>query len=384
MATGLVSKSNRTALGEIGQSYNRSYIASLDYLRALAAFTIVIYHGLITFRGYTNNGPWNLERWPAFWNPLAAYFVEGHTAVALFMVLSGYVLTMGVIGRDLLYWRFMKNRALRIYPLYIFLLMFGISLHPEAFNIQSFFQAILPLANNPGSFQTEVITALFWTVSVEFQFYFIFPFLIRFIEKEGKIYITLVIVMMLVFSGISTFYSIDTNQFAYHTIFGRLSQFLLGMGAAYIPSRTWMSAKFALPLGAVAMLSLLLAYHRMGGYPVHTWWKLVWPVVEAIGWSCIILTSINSPHRMPLRFGRIIKIIANMSFSMYLIHSIVFQIFGERKLYLTPFKSVYENAFLNSFLLVPIVAVLSYMTYRLIEFPFMELRVRYVSTGPQS
>lgn len=372
----------RAGLGEVGHSRNRAYVAALDYLRALAAFTVVIYHGLIAYRGYTNVGPWKFEGWPQFWNPLAIYFVEGHTAVTLFMVLSGYVLTKGALGRELSYWRFIKNRALRIYPLYIFLMMFGVSLHPEAFSLAGFFQTLLPFANVPGSFQSEVVTALFWTVAVEFQFYLVFPFLIRFISTEGLCYAIYVIGMMMVFAAISMFYSTDGNAFAYTSIFGRLNQFLIGMSAAYCFNKDFISPKWVLPGAVAGILVMLTAYHRLGGYPLHAWWKLIWPVIEAIGWSGVILASVSSPYRMPVYLGRFTIIVANMSFSLYLIHSLVFQIIGERKFYFTPLQSVYGNGFINAFVAVPAIFALSYMTYWLIERPFMQLRVRYLGPPP--
>ena len=63
-------------------------------------------------------------------NPLTVVLFEGHTGVALFMVLSGYILASGTFGKDISYAGFLRNRFLRIFPLLIVVL--GVfALHSE-------------------------------------------------------------------------------------------------------------------------------------------------------------------------------------------------------------------------------------------------------------
>jgi uncharacterized membrane protein len=78
------------------RSKNIEYLVGIDHLRALAALLIVFYHGQQLFyldtmrlRGLV------AEPWARANDPFSALVIEGHTAVALFMVLSGFIFTYG-------------------------------------------------------------------------------------------------------------------------------------------------------------------------------------------------------------------------------------------------------------------------------------------------
>ena len=294
------------------------------------------------------------------------------------MVLSGYVLTRGVIGKRVSYGQFIVNRLLRIAPLYIFVTIYGVSIHPETFSMSGLAQTILPFANVPGGLQSEVLTALFWSVAVEFQFYLIFPFLKTFMDRRGASYGLYVIALFFIFRVLALAFKVDMQHFIYVTIFGRMDQFLIGMMLAFLPTYRWQSHRSTLPVILLLGLSCLTVYHRLGGYPVYAWWKLFWPSAEAALWALVIMASLHAPYRMPQVAKKILIVIANMSFSIYIVHSTVLQILGERNLYLHVTDRVYPNALANSLLfLVPVLA-LSWVTYSVIEKPFMDLRGRYV------
>ncbi len=64
------------------ESKNIGYVAKLDHLQFLAAFTVIEYHADIWFRSIGA---------PPEWLPLPL-FHRGYTGVALFMVISGMIL----------------------------------------------------------------------------------------------------------------------------------------------------------------------------------------------------------------------------------------------------------------------------------------------------
>src|SRR5690606_19026122 len=121
-----------------------------------------------------------------------------HTAVALFMVLSGFIFTYGTYGRSVDYGRFMTNRLLRIYPLFVCVLMVGIAANPASFKLDAFITTILPLAN-VQLLQTGPFTAMAWAVAVEFQFYLVFPFLLRFLNAGVLRFILSILACALLF-----------------------------------------------------------------------------------------------------------------------------------------------------------------------------------------
>ncbi len=72
------------------QSKNTEYLPAIDQIRGLAALLILFYHGL-TFISYQmiHQKPFSLDHWLVADTPITAILIEGHTAVSLFMVLSG-------------------------------------------------------------------------------------------------------------------------------------------------------------------------------------------------------------------------------------------------------------------------------------------------------
>ena len=95
------------------QSSNIAYVPALDHIRAYAALLALFYHGLQLFWHQAAYGSlFDATHWLATGNPLLALLVEGHTAVALFMVLSGFIFTWGAKGRNIVYRSFIRNRLL--------------------------------------------------------------------------------------------------------------------------------------------------------------------------------------------------------------------------------------------------------------------------------
>ena len=102
------------------KSPNIDYLPAIDHLRGLAALLIVFYHGLhvISYR-LRFGAAFGFDGWLQPANPLLAALAEGHTAVSLFMVLSGFIFTIGALGRGISTAGFLRNRFLRTYPLFL-------------------------------------------------------------------------------------------------------------------------------------------------------------------------------------------------------------------------------------------------------------------------
>jgi len=195
------------------KSSSFTYFSRLDHLRLLAALMVLFWHGMRYFQQVPT------AELPAFW-PLS-FAQEGHTGVALFMVLSGFIFQTLCRGKEVNYFEFIRNRVLRIAPLFIFwtLLYFYIGDVDPA----KLFIAIVGLMNK------GTIPGVGWTIIVEFQFYLLFPFLLIFTRQYGLRYLVCLL-LFAVFFRWSIWYTVGTVQdLSYSTIFGRIDQFLLGM-----------------------------------------------------------------------------------------------------------------------------------------------------------
>jgi peptidoglycan/LPS O-acetylase OafA/YrhL len=86
---------------------------------------VLFYHGLQLFGAQLALGSsFDLaQHWLRPSNPLLAINEEGHSGVGLFIVLSGFILSLRAIGNTVNYKPFLIARILRIYPMLVICLL---------------------------------------------------------------------------------------------------------------------------------------------------------------------------------------------------------------------------------------------------------------------
>ncbi|HLI87898.1 MAG TPA: acyltransferase [Ktedonobacteraceae bacterium] len=170
----------------------RSIIAPLDGVRALACLSVVAYHlSLVTTH--------DLPLWdPTQISPLiSSIALAGDTGVTLFFILSGFLLFLPY-AKALLFdaeWpslrHFYLRRALRILPAYYVSLLLMVLiynpeyLHPDHWTRLSLFLTLF-MDSFDGTYRQ--INGPFWSLAVEWQFYLLLPFLalaLRSIVRRG-------------------------------------------------------------------------------------------------------------------------------------------------------------------------------------------------------
>jgi peptidoglycan/LPS O-acetylase OafA/YrhL len=354
-----------------GWSRNIGYIPALHHLRCLAAFLVFAHHYL----RYYHFG----------WTPQPRLFwlgaiTEGYTGVGLFFALSGYLFTTIALDAKgkIHYAAFLKNRVLRIFPLYAFVFALAIALKPDNLHGVNLFDFLVSNLGSPVS--SSFITGAAWTISIEFAFYLLFPFLVRFKRVEILQLIGLILVAKL---GI--FLSIERANFAmYASIFGRFDQFLIGMLAAYWAKdrQDWLlrHSRWLLAVSVIALwaaLACLARYASNFGPPKHWLW-LAWPTLEALLWSAVIVSYVAKPIAWPPWLDRLLQRGGEISYSLYMLHFLAIMVLFNSIGFVQLTGNVALDLLLNAIPVTLLVWLLAATSFAAIERPFLRLRQRYL------
>jgi peptidoglycan/LPS O-acetylase OafA/YrhL len=371
------------------RSKNRAYLPAVDHLRFAAAALVVLYHGSQLLRSPTPAPPSfdPAKDWSYSLNPLKTFVFEGHTGVALFMVLSGFILTMGSLGRDIEYGSFLRNRFLRVGPLYVVLLFIAVTAGGAAFSLLGLLQTLAGFGTLPGGFTMGPFAMILWTVGVELQFYLVFPLFLRLLNSSGPRSLVLFVCSMMAFRTLAalTAPGLDLNQFTYFSLVGRIDQFLIGMLAAWAFPRVREAAGRVWLTGAAVVLAvaMLWCFNQVHGYAEPHLWRTLYVDVEAVVWAGVIVTYVSTARFVQGRMSTAAAWLGERSYGMYLLHMPLIFLLSMRGWGVSLGRGVVVDATATALLVVlPAVTVLATLSFASVERPFLSLRRRYVVSAP--
>ena len=361
--------------GSDGGSRNRTYIGAVDQMRAGFALLVMFYHG-------QHLGD---SAWPVAQNPLTALLVEGHTGVAAFMVLSGFIFMQGTIGARVDWRRFLRNRVLRIYPLYLVVVVFGVS----AYRREVSFDIAVGLLPLPifGMDRIGAFGAMTWAVALECQFYLLFPVLHGLLQSHGRGFLVRLIILAVALRIAAGLLGADMQAVSFWTIAGRLDQFLLGMLAGQYygvnPERCRRLLACQFPAAVALVFAGLQGFNHLGGWTAGGWWRALWPTAEGLMWTYFILCYIGAARWLPGLLSRTAESVGLISYSIYLLHLVIVTILVTHGWAIAPFRYRPYNAFATTLLIaLPVTLAVAWLSYTTIEAPLLSLRSRYV-VGPR-
>lgn len=370
------------------KSTNQLYIRGIDHLRAVAALLVLFYHtihsGNLISQSYVPG------------NPFLGFLEEGHTGVALFITITGFIFTTIIGDKQIVYSRFLFNRFLRIFPLLFILSLFA------AFVVEGVHEADpLALSKFFNLFGGGVYWGT-WTLVVEFQFYLFFPvFFVYFREHcQGSLrkYLPFIGLIVLAFAFRVIFYSQSGNaqDIGYWTIFGRIDQFMLGAMASLLlqdckDSPLWRKPYVGLVVALASLLLLVFMYQMLNVREVFVteppssslWWLLI-PAAEGLLYAGLVFGWVIFTREMNGKVSAFFAYIGAISYSTYLIHfgMLLFCLQLTNRLGIVFSESVMLNKLLLAILLVyPLTLCLSVLSYELIEKPFFRKRVNYIKNS---
>jgi peptidoglycan/LPS O-acetylase OafA/YrhL len=358
--------------GKAVESKNIERIPRLDHLRFFAASIVVLYHYFGKVVPVDVNGR----------NIVFNVMLEGRSGVDVFFVLSGFIFGMIGYGKRIRYLDFVWSRIVRIYPLYLFAILLVLAAYPEKFVPIDSVLLMFPLLIVGYLFALPGFTQL-WTVGLEFQFYLLFPFLAAFLTRNGYRYVAGLVLLAI---GLRALYFVElgtVKDAAYGTLLGRIDQFLIGIGAAwlFIRKRELFSHPahiLAAFLIALASFQWLVAWDSLGAGSRSALW-IVWPTVEGAIWGYLTLSYVSCRMRMPALLDESLAKLGALSFSIYIMHdfAVVWALKHARSLSLTG-DANWDAAFQGVFVALPLAVAIAWCTYNLIEKQFFIYRRKYV------
>jgi peptidoglycan/LPS O-acetylase OafA/YrhL len=366
-------------------STNQIYIRGIDHLRGLAALMVLFYHAI-------HSGDLVPQAYvPQF--PVLSLLEEGHTGVALFITITGFIFTFIIGENQISYPRFLFNRFLRIFPL-----LFVVSLF-AAFVVDGVKAADpLALVKFFNLFGGGVYWGT-WTLVVEFQFYLFFPvFYLYFRDTwRGPLqkYLPYIGLIMLAFAFRVIFYTQADNaqDIGYWTIFGRIDQFMMGAMACLLLKDLerggWLRSHYSgLGIFLVSLALLVLVYHYLNTQLMFvtappspsTGWLVV-PALEGLLYGGILLGWVVFSKNFTGRISAFFAYIGAISYSTYLLQFgvLLFSLQLSNRFGWQFSEDVFINKLLLAVLLVyPLTLVLGMLSYELIEKPFFRKRMNYI------
>ncbi|MEI6042445.1 MAG: acyltransferase [bacterium] len=328
------------------------YFENLDGLRFIAFFAVFISHASL-FLGYDNNS--------YFYQLFKKYIlVNGDVGVSFFFVLSGFLITYLLIrekdnnGKVSLKSFYLK-RILRIWPVYFTTLIVGFFILPVIARLiigsESFvflmnpLFSVLPnyiffLANFNGALSTNVPTAVLWSVSVEEQFYLVWPFVIAFLPRKHllKFLSTIILISCLY----RYFYAFFPDMISYST-FSVMSDLAVGSVLAYLlyTKNNLMDGLFSkikvAPKKIIALLYTFLILIIAGRHYAtdalishsifYSLFVSIFPLILASTYALIIFEQ-NESSGSIFKIGRskILTSLGKISYGLYSYHMIAFVI----------------------------------------------------------
>lgn len=287
------------------KSTEGAYYRGLDQVRAVAVFLVFFWHFSRA----------SLASTPA---PLSV-LAQGYTGVAIFMTLSGYLFAKLVDGKAINYLAFLHNRFLRLAPLLLFMIAVHIlrrlldgrteELVPYLWSLAQ--GMVLPTWPNGA-----------WSITVEAQFYAIFPLILLLERKRPFASLVIVLLAFALRIAIGLHYGAGTmHDAAYWTLIGCIDQFVWGI-------LFWRYGAFARNnhYGAALVFVAVLAgwswYLGRGGFYAsgNAWPWLLIPTLQGAAYGFLISWYDRSFQPSAKGISGMVQRIGEWSYSIYLLH----------------------------------------------------------------
>lgn len=365
---------------------SEKHIESLDGLRGVAILLVFFFH-------YLPRNPHN---------PLSWLASLGWSGVDLFFVLSGFLIT-GILydtrGSSNFFKVFYARRALRLLPLYglavgLVLLVSVLLRTPLSWKAIPFYvygsNVMLAVKGGVPDFTPFFDCVHFWSLSLEEQFYSLWPLVIFFVPRRrtlmqicaGGILAALLLRIVLTHIGVSTW-------MLYAELPSRMDALLAGALLALVlrgrPEASLSPKKLYLLMGGCCFV-LAILFVRARSLSFASSEMTAWGYSMFAGVYVSVLALALVPGTLPSRMGKIpaLRFFGRYSYGLYVWHDLPSPICVQWKPWFTrnihPLVVAQLAYALAILALFTVVAVIS---YQLIEVRFLRLKLCFQYASPK-
>ncbi len=324
-------------------------INQITFTRFLAAISIVLFHfGHNTFF-YENNY-------------IRFITANANIGVSYFFILSGFIMVIAYHNKSINVIDYYKNRFARIYPMYIFALVLFLIISNtttkrlifyHVAGIQSWIPGFPLTLNMPG-----------WSISVEFFFYSLFPFIFYFLKKYSVKTVSIAIITIWVVSQLFTNlfithfyegYPSKSHDFIFYFPIIHLNEFLIGNLFALLFLTKVKTKNYDILI--IILLLITAMIFKFTSLQLHN------GLMAVTFAPLILLISANNGYITKIFSNKVLCYLGEVSYSIYIlqypVHVIIRRIF-----------TYYQLSFSDTqhlFIFIIILLIFSIISYEMIE-----------------
>jgi peptidoglycan/LPS O-acetylase OafA/YrhL len=370
------------------------YFPGLNGIRALAALSVVLWHiDDYKWRFGFADGP-----------TLPKILLSGSDAVTMFFVLSGFLITYLLLSEihktgTVNVRKFYVRRALRIWPVYYFVLILGLvglpllaqafaysgGFAPPAVSTVHTFLYLVMLPNVNALIDVSLLVlpgiSQLWTIGIEEQFYLIWPALSKLFAKRMIVVILGVFVVKFALGLFLPHFMIDENySLVLRTLLGYINNLpfenmaIGALGAYLLFHKHWLLKIIFHPV--VEKLAFLFIVANILVLDSAQFSALA--VYYCIPYILFIMNVSSNPRSTVKLENPLFNWLGKLSYGMYMYHLvvayIVFLVFT--KIDVAAWNSVIFNIVVYT-LILGLTLLASELSYRYFEMPFLRWKNRF-------
>ena len=346
------------------------YRPEIDGLRAIAVGAIILYHAQITILGHQP-------------------FKGGFIGVDIFFVISGYLIT-SIILKELVnkgtfsFKHFYERRVRRILPvlLFVMLVSFPIAwMYLLPSNLLEFSKSILYSLGFSSNFYFHYSGLEYsvqglqhpflhtWSLSVEEQYYILFPIVLLITFKYFKKYLIDVLILGFIISlGLADWSSRNYPSASFYFLHTRMWQLLAGSMLAYFEITLGHRSQNRILNLILPFIGLILIAHSIIFFNDKMYHPSFYTLFPIIGVCLIIWFSNKKEIITKILSTKLFVGIGLISYSLYLWHYPIF-VFAAK-------LNIADGNIFIKLLMGVFVLILSISSYYLIEKPFRATKVK--------